>query len=330
MRTILPTASMYAQSITNSFGLTRTLPEIVPCLDYDHQPISFCGAWAVVFKVKFLDPELYGDKEYALKCYLKKGNNPEVNARFLAGIDSKYVVGFEYLDNELYVYDQNGGASYFPVCVMEWVGGETLAHAIKRFCRPINRRGDFDAGYMSALRRLSAKFDVFALWLLGQPFAHADLKSDNILIDEDLNIRVIDYDNIYIPEAEACSKMVFSPEFAHPSRTAESRGLWLDDYPLTLISLSLHVLIDSPELYSKLHDGENIIFTPSEICRYGSPQYQILDSLRAKSEAENRHTLASMIDALRGESAKIECVDQNFHALRKINTTFVESTNCRL
>lgn len=350
-RKLLPTAMMYRESVANSYGLLRTMGELEPCIDYDGQIVSFCGAWAVVFKVRFCDDrDDENTKFYALKCYLKHGDNSKAAAAMLAGLESDYIVHFQYLEDELYVYNQNGEGSYFPVSVMEWVEGETLGHAVMRFCRPINRKGDFDSDYLADLGVLASNFDRFALWLLDQPFAHGDLKDDNILVDEQLNIRVIDYDNIYIPDSGEAAKMVFSPDYQHPSRTAETRGLFLDDYSLALISLSLHALAERPELYAALHRGDKLIFDPAVISPeasavlpeasavlpdvsatsasgrdhfhsqklkdHAAAQLAALDELHEMWLARGEGSKVALIDALRSQNLQIEGLKSVFSGLK--------------
>lgn len=322
---------MYKESVTNSLGLTVCLGEIEPCLDYDGSPLLYCGAWAAVFKVSLsADPlSLGAGRPYALKCYLGEGGR-DSNADYISNIDSDYLARTKYLDNELYVYNENGEADYFPVSVMEWIEGETLSRVIRRLVRVVNRAGDFEEHNLEKLRLLSLNFDTFALWLLDQPFAHGDIKGDNIIVDSEMNIKLVDYDNIYVPESCYSPSMVFSVDYQHPSRTSEDVGMWLDDYPLALISLSLHVLVESPELYSRLNRGENILFDPAVISSGGRAKklkaYQIkqLDAVDMLRQRFSGQALGALLDAVcLNQDARIEQLRGILYSLKTTERTTV-------
>lgn len=317
-----PTATMYRESILNSFGLTRTIGLVSPCLDYRGMPISFCGAWAVVFKVYIDDNRSH---PYALKCYLKEGSGASESSAFLSTISSDYVVSLKFLEDELYVYDEQGEGSYYSVSIMDWVEGETLCRTLQRLCRPINAQGGFEPEYIAQLKELAERFDRFALWLLSQEFAHGDLKGDNIIVDEQMGIHVVDYDNIYLPSCGRATKMVFSPDYQHPLREGDSCGLWIDDYSLALISLSLHALIEMPELFNQLHNGANIIFDPrmigcssliGEVSKSDRAyQLQILSDLNSLWERQGRGVLVALSKAVRSTAPNIDNIYEIFSRL---------------
>ena len=53
-----------------------------------------------------------------------------------------------------------------------------------------------------------------AMWLLPQPFAHGDLKPDNILVQADGSLTLVDYDGMYVPAMQGQkSRELGSPDF---------------------------------------------------------------------------------------------------------------------
>lgn len=142
------------------------------------------GNFAVVFKMK--DKQ---GRSYALKCFTQ--DVPQRNDAYkkiasqLRYLDAPYFASMEYLEDEL-VADDDSPA--FPVVIMDWVEGETMDNWIK------NHKHQPDM-----LRLLAYKFSVMASWLINQPFAHGDLKPDNILVDERCGLTLVDYDGLYVP-----------------------------------------------------------------------------------------------------------------------------------
>ena len=56
------------------------------------------------------------------------------------------------------------------------------------------------AGDREALSLLAGRFDRMALWLLQQPYAHGDIKPDNILVEPSGELRLIDLDGMFLPQ----------------------------------------------------------------------------------------------------------------------------------
>ena len=71
---------------------------------------------------------------------------------------------------------------------MDWVEGITLDKYI---------RTHIDDKYELSL--LAYQFSRLAMWLIPQPFAHGDLKPDNILVQGDGTLVLVDYDGMYVP-----------------------------------------------------------------------------------------------------------------------------------
>jgi serine/threonine protein kinase len=234
----------------------KTLKHLQPVKDEEGEFVFSSGRNAVVFKM-WDEMEL---KHKALKCYTSTTNERleyvQQVADYLTAVISPYLVKFEFYDDELWVDNGMDEPSYQPVVLMDWVEGKTLgAHLLELIYRKDER----------AILRLALAFDQLALWLLHQPFAHGDLKHENILIQENGHLVLVDYDGCFVPGMEAkLSPELGTPGYQHPKRDVHFFNAHLDDFSIVVISLSLYTLSYAPHMWWQYYNGENILFTHSD------------------------------------------------------------------
>ncbi len=269
-----PTIAQYVETLSNPLGLFRTLRQVAPSRDRAGDLRFSSGAFGVVFRA-----EVDG-KPYALKCFTRHQAGRifayERIVRWLDTQQSAHLAGCRLLNEEIAVFAPDGSCSYFPVLLMEWVEGESLSAAIESAVRRQDR---------TTLRQLADGFDRLARWMLEQPFAHGDLKPDNLLVRSDGTLALIDYDGLYLPEMAGEQAREGGTEgFRHPARTAAHFGKQIDDYPIALLSLTLRLLADEPGLYTRFHRQGNLLFTPSLLLSGECPAY---NHLRHTSHASN-------------------------------------------
>ena len=202
------------------------------------------------------DPQAH--KDVAVKCFLKeqegRAESYQLIAQELAYTSSSFLTPFRYLDKELFVESQSTNDEEFPVVLMDWVEGETLDRYIQSHLADPN-----------ALRLLAFQFSRLASWLLSQPFAHGDLKPDNILVRSDGTLTLVDYDGMFVPAMEGtAARELGSPDFRHPLRTAERFNEHIDDFPLAVILLSLKALSLSPSLWNTYGASDRLLFSAAD------------------------------------------------------------------
>ena len=202
------------------------------------------------------DPQAH--KDVAVKCFLKeqegRAESYQLIAQELAYTSSSFLTPFRYLDKEIFVESQSTNDEEFPVVLMDWVEGETLDRYIQSHLVDPN-----------ALRLLAFQFSRLASWLLSQPFAHGDLKPDNILVRSDGTLTLVDYDGMFVPAMEGtAARELGSPDFRHPLRTAERFNEHIDDFPLAVILLSLKALSLSPSLWNTYGASDRLLFSASD------------------------------------------------------------------
>ena len=94
-----------------------------------------------------------------------------------------------------------------------------------------------------------------ASWLLKQPFAHGDLKPDNIIVQKDGYCVLVDYDGMYVPTMQGMPRICMgTPNFTHPSQTEHALNKDIDSYAITVIALSLQVFALRPGLIGESPD----------------------------------------------------------------------------
>lgn len=233
-----PLVSDYIESIMLAEDNFATLTNLRPVLDDAGQPIMSSGNFAVVFKMRDIKEE----KDYAVKCFLKDQNDREESYRMISDeletSKSRYFISVKYLANEIFVDSNNCHENEFPVLLMEWVEGRNLYAYVRD-----------NIGNTHCLETLVFDFCQMSSWLLSQPFAHGDIKPDNVVVKTDGSIVLVDYDGMFVPEMRNMkAREQGSPNFRNPFRQSFIFDEHIDDFALVAIALSLKAIVLAPTI----------------------------------------------------------------------------------
>ena len=249
-----PLISEYVDAIRSAEDNLDKLRDLRPVFDSNGTPIMSSGNFAVVFKMK----DVRTGRMYAVKCFTREQEGREEAYRQIADelefVQSSYLAKVRYYDHELFVDTNSSDDSEFPVLLMDWVEGETLDRYVRR---------NINDTY--ALEMLAYNFSRLAMWLLPQPFAHGDLKPDNILVQDDGSLTLVDYDGMYVPAMQGQkSRELGSPDFRHPLRTDADFNEHIDDFPAISILLSLRLIAADPSLLDSYGASDRLLFAESD------------------------------------------------------------------
>ena len=222
-----PLLSEYREAILNAEDNFDKLSHLRPVLDTKGDPVMSSGNFAVVFKMTD------GSKCYAVKCFTKDQAGREEAYRqicpYLSCVPSPYLVHTEYLEKELFVDTNQSADEEFPVLVMDWVEGVSL----DRYVKTVRNDG-------AKRIRLANEFRELSFWLMGQEFAHGDLKPDNIIVTEQGRLVLVDYDGMFVPAMRGQkARELGTPLYLYKGRTEQDFDDYADDYACVFILLVL-------------------------------------------------------------------------------------------
>lgn len=248
-----PLISEYVEAIKLAQDNLDKLSYLSPVCNDDGLPIMSNGSFATVFKMK----DERSGKLYALKCFIKEQVGRDEAYKLITDeleyVSSDFITSIKYLNKELFVGTSNSDMSKFPVLLMDWVEGVTLDGYIREHIHD-----------QYELRLITFQFCRMAAWLMAQPFAHGDIKPDNIIVKADGSLVLVDYDAMYVPTMKGqMAREVGSPNYQHPARTISDFNEHIDDFSLASIAMQLYAIALQPKLLSATQ-GNTLLMTKAD------------------------------------------------------------------
>ncbi len=179
---------------------------------------------------------------------------------FVQHDDLPYTVMFDFLQRGVQVTNQ-----WVPALKMEWVEGEALDHFIfSNLTRP------------QTLELLARNFVKMMDDLRIAGIAHGDLQHGNIIVLPTNELRLVDYDGMYVPSMQGMvSNELGHGNYQHPERRAEHFGAYLDNFSAWSIYASIVGVQTDPGLWEQLAAGDDcLLFRRSDfLCSESSPAF---------------------------------------------------------
>lgn len=272
-----PTSGAYVDALQDTQRCFSD-PELVGCAirtDRFGLPRPISGNFASVFTA-----ETASGRRLAVKCFTR--DVPDQQARFreieaaLREVPARWTVEFRYVESGVLVRGRP-----YPVLVMEWIEARQLISWIEDRLR---------LGDRAALGRLADSFAELVAGLEAAGIAHGDLQHGNLLITARGDLKLIDYDGMYVPALrDRPATELGQPNYQHPRRAAGDYGPWLDRFSARVIHLSLTALAADPALWHRLHKpgGEYLLLQKYDLEDLSaSPSLQSLASVNAALRAQ--------------------------------------------
>jgi len=232
--------------------------------NFSPKPKFTSGTYAVVFKVKNTKNNCF----YALKCFTKQVKQRKKRykaiSNYLKDKNISCFIDYEYLNNELYITSNIAKPGEYPVLKMDWIDGSTLGEIIEGACNNNDR---------NTLKQMISKWDNLCDTLIVNKIAHGDLKHDNIIVTNNFDLKLVDYDGMFVPKLKGLNATeIGCSSYQHPNRSFAFFNENLDYFSMIVIKISLIALYHLPKLYLKYNNGENIIFTKNDFLNISKSQ----------------------------------------------------------
>jgi serine/threonine protein kinase len=241
---MLPRGDEYVSAVQNprsAFNDTE-LRDCIPEVDQFGIPKPYSGGFTATFHLH------NRTRDWAVRCFTRAISDLQERYaaidRFLARKTESFLVGTFYLSHGIRI-----GGQWHPVIKMQWVKGDTLSGFIEK-----------NIGNAGRLKKLIPEFLALVRRLQHLRVAHGDLQHGNILVN-DGELFLIDYDGMFLPKlARLKTNEIGHPNYQHPGRNASHYGPSIDRFSSIVIYLGLRAILESPRLWTKYDDSENILF----------------------------------------------------------------------
>ena len=243
------------------------------------KPLMYSGNFAAVYKVSV------GERTHAVRCFTRQVSDQQARygalSNHLRTFLSPSFVDFEYVERGILIKGE-----WYPIVKMEWVDGDSL-----------NKFVEFvGAGLVvpDTLRQMAAQWRGGPVASLrGLRIAHNDLQHGNVMVQTDGNIRLVDYDGMYLREFQGQpSPELGHKNYQHPLRSPHHYDENVDNFPSLVIYLSLLAIAADPSLW-EFHNEDNLIFTKGD---YADPANSELFARLKRSPDEAVIKLAERLE----------------------------------
>ena len=274
-------------------------------------PNHYSGGFCIVF------PVCKGSHKKALRVWhteIEKVKERYKNiSSEIAKVKKSFLANVEYVSNGLLV-----GKDKIDIVLMDWLKGQSL----KQYISTIIDSTNSEIIKKQKLNKLADNLFVLFKEMHSLNFAHGDLQHDNILIDSSGDIKLIDYDNFYVPSLGKSTKQTTAGYngYQHPIRKNISNVISSekDDYFAELIIyLSIKAIAEDNSLWDIAKDDDYALLLTHEdyIDIYHSATYLkikklggefdflclVLESYLQENKLENLRPFDVLLDQLTKE-----------------------------
>jgi tRNA A-37 threonylcarbamoyl transferase component Bud32 len=241
-------------------------------------PVVASGAFASVYRVT-----CDGNKHFAVRCFLKQVSSQHERyqriSEFVMNDTLPYTVDFNYLTRGILVHGQ-----WYPLLKMDWVEGTTLDLFVRT---NVLRR--------ERLSKLAEEFKTMMKDLQDAGIAHGDLQHGNILITNEGELRLVDYDGMYVPGLDGMgSAEIGHRNYQHPDRDGAMYNAGIDNFSAWSIYISLAALSIDPTLATTLQACDECL-----LFRQGDYRYPLSSRAFATLEEHENEQIRSLSKTLR-------------------------------
>lgn len=210
--------------------------------------VYYTGGFTVVFPVN-----VNGHK-WAFRCWHTEMGNVrkrfKIISDYINTLQSSYFCNFYYCESGLIV-----DGKIFPTTRMSWVDGDTINQYIIR-----------NSQNKDILLSLAEEFLKLIDYLHSKHVAHGDLQHGNIIVTPMCEIKLVDYDSLFVPGLEGETDIITGKaEFQHPKRnqlkiTSEK----LDYFSELVIYLSILSIAQDPDIIQEFSIDDSLLFQASD------------------------------------------------------------------
>lgn len=245
---VYPSGGQYQESLQNPTICFKD-PVLVggkPTADTLGLPKPISGNFASVFTIGGAD-----GRRWAVKCFTRYVADQEVRyqeiSQTLAEVSKPWRVPFDYVPDGILCR-----GSWYPILKMEWIEANGLIPFIQaHLWEP------------PVLAELADKFARMMNDLSQLGIAHGDLQHGNLLVTPAGELKLIDYDGMYVPGLDQLGASENGhANYQSPARSMSSWGPNLDHFSSWVIYSSLVALTIDPMLWMLLHNegDESLLF----------------------------------------------------------------------
>ena len=236
-------------------------------------PLSFPGQFARVYKMQ---DSKNNKKSMALRFFSKKKKGSMNRYRILHEYFEPYsekdllnfFIDFNFVKDAVNITVNKEQIS-FPVIKMDWIEGETLEKFLQ------------DHSNKKKIKKLKFNFKKIIDEMEDHEIAHGDLHPKNMIITKNSEIKLVDYDCLFIKKFSGDDMPELGdPDCQHPNRKNFKYNHTIDRFSAFVLYFALSILEDNPE-FSDVRDGE-FIFSRAD---YENPEQS--ETFKKVSELES-------------------------------------------
>lgn len=235
------------------------------------------GNSAIVFEV------MCEGRKMAMRVYMRHHRNLQA------------IYGERYYPKELLVNSSDTIYCLADVVLCDWYEGVSLQSKIEEWCRkPVK------------MQALSQMFEEFALSLLNEPWAHGDIKPENIIFSTD-GLHLIDFDAMYREgfTSDDCEE-IGTQQFQHPLRDKSTFSRDIDDYPIALIATVLAAMALDSSIGANLPQMDYLLIRPELAIKGEDKLLAKIEELFAARGDVRHYRIAKLLHSPRPELPQLK------------------------